>query len=111
MKNFIRIFTIYFLVLTFLPVGSAGSSCCDQDSGEDTEIIVADTEQDASNHCGEGCGSTCLCSCCGHIFIPTFALDLVEKEFPPLAKTTPQLMSQMHGIIFPTGIWQPPQFA
>jgi hypothetical protein len=38
-------------------------------------------------------------------------LDLVEKEFPPLAKTTPQLMSQMHGIIFPTGIWQPPQFA
>lgn len=111
MKNFIRIFTIYFLVLTFLPIGNAGGSCCDQKDDENMEITIADTAQDTSNDCGDCCGSTCMCSCCGHIFIPTFALDLVEKEFPPMAKTTPQLVSQMHGIIFPSGIWQPPQLA
>ena len=114
MKNFIRIFTIYFLVLTFLPIGSAGGSCCDKKDGEKTEITVAGSEKEASNHCGDSCGdncgSSCVCSCCGHVFIPTFAMTLVNTEFPPLAKTTPQLTSQMHGIMFPTGIWQPPQF-
>jgi len=88
-----------------------GGSCCDQESSEETEITIVDTDQDASNNCGDCCGSTCMCSCCGHIFIPTFALNLLEKEFPPLAKTTPQLVSQMHGINLLSGIWQPPQFA
>lgn len=109
-KNFIRIFTIYFLVLTFLPVGNASGSCCDEKNEEKIEVCAADNEKNTSNECGGDCGGICYCSCCGHIFILTFAPDLTNVELPPLAQTMPQLASQMHGIIFPSGIWQPPQF-
>lgn len=110
MKLFIRIFSIYFLALTFLPCGDMGSAC--NDNLEETSYEMISTSSDQHGHegdCGDSCSPFCFCTCCGSTILNVDPAPIQQALAIPIPTNKPFYCSDFLPQLFLSQIWHPPK--
>lgn len=110
MKYFYYIFSLYFLVLSFLPCNDSEHTIVR--SLYQTEYVTKnDHQQENHSHCNDFCSPFCTCACCGMTLNLQATFNYTAPfEFIPIPIVSENFSYQSpNSLQYLQGVFQPPK--